>query len=42
MTEPDTTTHEDEVDDSSGQILTTETNSMHVQVKRINAYFHIY
>uniref|UniRef100_A0A4W6DYE9 Ral GTPase activating protein catalytic subunit alpha 2 n=1 Tax=Lates calcarifer TaxID=8187 RepID=A0A4W6DYE9_LATCA len=36
MTEPDTTTHEDEVDDSSGQILTTETNSMHVQVKRIN------
>uniref|UniRef100_A0A4W6DXF4 Ral GTPase activating protein catalytic subunit alpha 2 n=1 Tax=Lates calcarifer TaxID=8187 RepID=A0A4W6DXF4_LATCA len=29
MTEPDTTTHEDEVDDSSGQILTTETNSMH-------------
>uniref|UniRef100_A0A4W6DY36 Ral GTPase activating protein catalytic subunit alpha 2 n=1 Tax=Lates calcarifer TaxID=8187 RepID=A0A4W6DY36_LATCA len=29
MTEPDTTTHEDEVDDSSGQILTTETNSIH-------------
>ncbi|XP_018553305.1 ral GTPase-activating protein subunit alpha-2 isoform X1 [Lates calcarifer] len=33
MTEPDTTTHEDEVDDSSGQILTTETNSMHVQTE---------
>uniref|UniRef100_A0A4W6DY27 Ral GTPase activating protein catalytic subunit alpha 2 n=1 Tax=Lates calcarifer TaxID=8187 RepID=A0A4W6DY27_LATCA len=40
MTEPDTTTHEDEVDDSSGQILTTETNSMHVQVKRINTESH--
>uniref|UniRef100_A0A4W6DVZ5 Ral GTPase activating protein catalytic subunit alpha 2 n=1 Tax=Lates calcarifer TaxID=8187 RepID=A0A4W6DVZ5_LATCA len=37
MTEPDTTTHEDEVDDSSGQILTTETNSMHEQNRDIKA-----
>uniref|UniRef100_A0A3B4XME7 Ral GTPase activating protein catalytic subunit alpha 2 n=1 Tax=Seriola lalandi dorsalis TaxID=1841481 RepID=A0A3B4XME7_SERLL len=31
MTEPDTTAQEDEVDDSSEQILSTETNSMHAQ-----------
>ena len=34
MTEPDTTTQEDEVDDGSEQILSTETNSMPAQVKR--------
>ncbi|XP_071327186.1 ral GTPase-activating protein subunit alpha-2 isoform X1 [Trachinotus anak] len=33
MTEPDTTTQEDEVDDSSEQILSTETNSMHAQME---------
>lgn len=33
MTEPDTTTRRDEVDDSSEQTLSTEINSMHVQVK---------
>lgn len=32
MTEPDTTTQTDEVDDSSEQTLSTE-NSMHAQVK---------
>ncbi|TKS86392.1 Ral GTPase-activating protein subunit alpha-2 250 kDa substrate of [Collichthys lucidus] len=31
MTEPDTTTRRDEVDDSSEQTLSTEINSMHVQ-----------
>lgn len=43
MTEPDTTTQEAEVDDSSEQILSTETNSMHAQVKRepIKVYFPI-
>ncbi|XP_039992451.1 ral GTPase-activating protein subunit alpha-2 isoform X2 [Xiphias gladius] len=33
MTEPDTTTQEAEVDDSSEQILSTETNSMHAQTE---------
>uniref|UniRef100_A0A3B4UEF4 Ral GTPase activating protein catalytic subunit alpha 2 n=1 Tax=Seriola dumerili TaxID=41447 RepID=A0A3B4UEF4_SERDU len=33
MTEPDTTAQEDEVDDSSEQILSTETNSMHAQTE---------
>ncbi|XP_067336151.1 ral GTPase-activating protein subunit alpha-2 isoform X3 [Channa argus] len=32
MTEPETTTQGDEVDDSSEQILSTETNSIHTQV----------
>ncbi|KAK2826276.1 hypothetical protein Q5P01_020490 [Channa striata] len=32
MTEPDTAAHEDEVDDSSAQILSTETNSILTQV----------
>ncbi|XP_041809088.1 ral GTPase-activating protein subunit alpha-2 isoform X4 [Chelmon rostratus] len=31
MTEPDTTAHTDEVDDSSEQTLSAETNSMHTQ-----------
>ncbi|XP_034431362.1 ral GTPase-activating protein subunit alpha-2 isoform X2 [Hippoglossus hippoglossus] len=33
MTEPEKTTQEDEVDDSSEQILNTETNNMHVQAE---------
>lgn len=33
MTEPDTDTRIDEVDDNPDQILRTETNSMHVQVQ---------
>ncbi|KAM7403860.1 hypothetical protein PAMA_004335 [Pampus argenteus] len=32
MTEPDKTTQEDEVDNSSEQILNTETNNMHAQI----------
>lgn len=32
MTEPDQTTPEDEVDDGSEQILSSETNNIHVQV----------
>ncbi len=33
MTEPDKTNQRDEVDDSSEQTLSTETNSMNAQVK---------
>lgn len=33
MTEPDKTAQEDEVDEGSEQILSTEANNMHVQVK---------
>uniref|UniRef100_A0A8D0AXT6 Ral GTPase activating protein catalytic subunit alpha 2 n=1 Tax=Sander lucioperca TaxID=283035 RepID=A0A8D0AXT6_SANLU len=36
MTEPETTTQKDEVDDRSEQILSMETDSMHVQVKGQN------
>ena len=47
MTEPEKTTQEDEVDDSSEQILNTETNNIHVQVigKQIyiySQYIHFY
>uniref|UniRef100_A0A8D0AQE1 Ral GTPase activating protein catalytic subunit alpha 2 n=1 Tax=Sander lucioperca TaxID=283035 RepID=A0A8D0AQE1_SANLU len=35
MTEPETTTQKDEVDDRSEQILSMETDSMHVQVKAL-------
>lgn len=41
MTEPDTTTQTDEVDDSSEQTLSTE-NSMHAQVKPLIWYWLLY
>uniref|UniRef100_A0A665VIK0 Ral GTPase activating protein, alpha subunit 2 (catalytic) n=1 Tax=Echeneis naucrates TaxID=173247 RepID=A0A665VIK0_ECHNA len=37
MTEPDTTTQEDEVDEGSEQIHTTETNNIHAQNRDIKA-----
>ena len=39
MTEPDTTTQENETDDNSEQILITETKNTQVQVKTTETYF---